>query len=35
MAYGFIFVSSNDMLESGSQLSELSDKLEGRDNLSG
>lgn len=35
MAYGFIFVSSNGMLESGIQLSELSDKLEGKDSLSG
>ena len=35
MAYGFIFVSSNNMLESGSQLSKLSDKLEDRANLSG
>lgn len=30
MAYCFIFVSSNGMLESGSHLSELSDKLEGQ-----
>lgn len=35
MAYGFIFVSSNSMLENGSQLSLLSDKLKGKDSLSG
>ena len=35
MAYGIIFVSFNGMLESDSQLSELSDNMEVKDSWSG